>query len=210
MTFPKHSLRTFWQKKVAGLGQVRSPKAVCWPHLRKVCNHARARLFDWSISSLQVLVRILVCAFCISQNFYISDLRLCQTRDLFTLQTYGKILKCLLLRVNESKPPNSFSIIGTGKGHLRSCNVINCFFLINRDIMILKTCKWYQTARLVKARRLVCSMTIPHNLVGEWPDLDLGSNFKLTCEYQRILISHRLDESNQKCIYFMSLCFLFQ
>ncbi|KAF0314695.1 hypothetical protein FJT64_001509 [Amphibalanus amphitrite] len=28
-------------------------------------------------------------------------------------------------------------------------------------MMVLKTCKWYQTARLVKARRLVCSMTIP-------------------------------------------------
>ena len=40
--------------------------------------------------------------------------------------------------------------------------------------MVLKTSKWYQTARLAKARRLVCSMTIPHNLVGEWPDLDLG------------------------------------
>ena len=29
----------------------------------------------------------------------------------FTLQACGKILKCLLLRVNESKPPNSFSIM---------------------------------------------------------------------------------------------------
>ena len=60
----------------------------------------------------------------------------------FTLQAYGKILKRLLLRVNESKPPNSFSIMedyligddpgaaidrGTGKGHLRSCDVINRF-----------------------------------------------------------------------------------
>ena len=29
----------------------------------------------------------------------------------FTLQAYGKILKRLLLRVNESKPPSSFSIM---------------------------------------------------------------------------------------------------
>ena len=27
----------------------------------------------------------------------------------FALQAYGKILKCLLLRVNESKPPKYFS-----------------------------------------------------------------------------------------------------
>ena len=31
---------------------------------------------------------------------------------------------------------------------------------------VLKTSKWYQAARLVKARRLVCSMTILH-LIGE-------------------------------------------
>ena len=29
----------------------------------------------------------------------------------FTLQAYGKILKCLLFRVSESKPPTSFSIM---------------------------------------------------------------------------------------------------
>ena len=29
----------------------------------------------------------------------------------FTLQAYGKLLKYLLLRVNESKPPNYFSIM---------------------------------------------------------------------------------------------------
>ena len=28
-----------------------------------------------------------------------------------TLKAYEKILKCVLLRVNESKPPNSFSIM---------------------------------------------------------------------------------------------------
>ena len=75
--------------------------------------------------------------------------------------------------------------------------------------MVLKTCKWYQTARLVKTRRLVCSMTIPHNLIGEWPDLDLWSKFKLTCECHRILISHRLDESN-KNVVIVCLCFLVQ
>ena len=30
---------------------------------------------------------------------------------IFTSQAYGKILKCALLRVNESKPPNSFRIM---------------------------------------------------------------------------------------------------
>ena len=57
---------------------------------------------------------------------------------------------------------------GTGKGHLRSCNVINRFFVNKahdgaKDFL---SCKWYQTSRLVKARRLVCSMAIPHNLIG--------------------------------------------
>ena len=89
-------------------GQVRSPEAVSSPHLRKACNRARARVFDWSISSLQVLVRVPVCAMCISQNCYIYDLRSGQLVT-FILQAYGKILKCLLFCVNESKPPNSFS-----------------------------------------------------------------------------------------------------
>ena len=60
---------------------------------------------------------------------------------IFTLQAYGKILKYALLRVKESKPPNSFRIMtdylidvmiqvsiidrDTGKGHLRSCEVIS-------------------------------------------------------------------------------------
>ena len=82
----------------------------------------------------------------------------------FTLQAYGKILQCILLRVNESNPPNCFRSMtyylicndpggiswqGTGKSHLRSCEVINSFWPINHDMMVLKTCKWYQTARLV-------------------------------------------------------------
>ena len=96
----------------------------------------------------------------------------------------------------------------TGKGYLRSYDIISCFF-INHDTMVLNTCKGYQTPHLVKARRLVCSMTIPH-LIGEWPGLDLGSNFTLTCGCHRIPISHRLDESSKKCINFMPLCFLVQ
>ena len=39
-TFIAHILT----KKNTGSGQVRSPETVCWPHLRKVCNHARARV----------------------------------------------------------------------------------------------------------------------------------------------------------------------
>ena len=62
----------------------------------------------------------------------------------FTLQAYGKILECLLLCVNESKPPNSFSImedlIGDNpgaaywQGHRErssevACDVMNRFFV---------------------------------------------------------------------------------
>ena len=114
VTSPKHSLCTFWQKKNAGSGQVRSPEAVCWLHLRKVCNHGRARVFDWSISSLQVLVRVPLCAICryISEFLYLwPEVRPDSWVVTFTLQAYGKILKCLLFRVNESKPPNPFSIM---------------------------------------------------------------------------------------------------
>ena len=38
-------------------GQVRSPEAIYWPHLRKVCDHARARVFRGSICSLQIFIR---------------------------------------------------------------------------------------------------------------------------------------------------------
>ena len=64
-----------------------------------------------------------------------------QVRDVtFTLQAYGKIMKCALIRVNEPKLSNSFKILsgylicndprgiywqGTGKGHLRSCEIMN-------------------------------------------------------------------------------------
>ena len=64
-------------------------------------------------------------------------------------------------------------------------------------MMVLKTCKWHQTARLVKAHCLVCSITIAHNLIGELPGLDFGSKFNLTCECHRILISQQLDESSK-------------
>lgn len=70
--------------------QVRSPEAVWWPYLRKVCNHARARVFDRSISSLQDLVRVPVCAICISRNFDIGDLRSGQFRDLPIISQWGK------------------------------------------------------------------------------------------------------------------------
>ena len=70
------------------------------------------------------------------------------------------------LRVNESKPSNSFSIMtdypvitkvpfidrGTGKGQLRSCEVIKSFQPINHDMMVLKTYKWYATVHVVMPR----------------------------------------------------------
>ena len=128
-------------RKNDGSGQVRSRERACWPYLRKVYNHVRARVFHGAISSLQVFLTISVCVICLPQNLYICDLMSGESRDL-TLQAYGKILKCVLLRVNESKPPNSFTIMpnylisndlmaftdrGTGKSHLRSCEIINGF-----------------------------------------------------------------------------------
>ena len=56
VTFPKHSLRIFWQK-IAGSGQVRSPQAVCWHHFRKVCSHPRARVFGFFVNSLKTAAR---------------------------------------------------------------------------------------------------------------------------------------------------------
>ena len=79
LTLIAHILTT----KNTGSGQVSSPEAVCWPHLRKVCNHARARVFHRSISSLQVFIRVPPCTKCISHSLYICDLKSGQTRDLY-------------------------------------------------------------------------------------------------------------------------------
>ena len=54
----------------------------------------------------------------------------------------------------------SFTDRGTGKGDLRPCEVIHSLLPINQYMVVLKTCKWRQTVRLVKTRRLICSMTI--------------------------------------------------
>ena len=81
----------YFDKKVAGSGQIRSPEAVCWPHLRKACNHARASVFNWSISCLQLLVRVPVCAICLSHNCRICDLRSDQIRDLYIASLWENI-----------------------------------------------------------------------------------------------------------------------
>ena len=123
---------------------------------------------------------------------------------ILTLRAYGKILKCAQLRVNGSKPPNSFSImtdylicddpgVTYWQGHRERSSdvmeVISSLLPINHDTMVLKTCKRYQTARLVKTRRLKCSMTIipaPH-WVMTWPrpevkfKLSYGSHNVHTC-----------------------------
>ena len=93
---------------------------------------------------------------------------------IFSLQTYGKILQCTLLPVNESKHQIiselwqiiwsamtyvPFTDRATGKGHLRSCEVINSCWSINRDVIAPKTCKWYQSVCLVMLRWLVSSRT---------------------------------------------------
>ena len=198
---------------MTGSGQVRSPEAVCWPHLRKVCNHARARVSHRSIFSLQVFIRVPPCTICISVTWG-------QVRFMiFTLQAYGKILKCAKLRVNESKPPNSFRImtdylicddpgVTYWQGHRERSSevmeVIRSWLPINHDTMVLKTCKWYQTVRLVKTRRLLCSMAITTN-IRSWPDIDLRSSFKLTYESHHVHISNCLDEINTMvpiwCLY---------
>ena len=67
-------------------GQVRSPVAVCLPHLRKFAI-PRARVFHGSISFLQVFIKTPLCPICISHNLYICDLRSGQIR-VFTLQAY--------------------------------------------------------------------------------------------------------------------------
>ena len=90
LTFPKRLLRNMSENFELIWPQVRSPEAVWWPYLRKVCNHARARVFDRSISSLQALVRVPVCAICISRNFDIGDLRSGQFRDLPIISQWGK------------------------------------------------------------------------------------------------------------------------
>ena len=52
-----------------------------------------------------------------------------------------------------------FTDRATGKGHLRSCEVINSCWSINRDVIAPKTCKWYQSVCLVMLRWLVSSRT---------------------------------------------------
>ena len=132
---------------------------------------------------------------------------------IFTLQAYGKILKCALLRVNESKPPNSFRIMtdylfcddpgvtywqGHRKGHLRSCDVISSLLPINHDMMVLNTSKRYQTSRLVKTRRLTCSMTItPASYwVMTWPRPEV--KFKLTYWSPKTYESPKKVESSRR------------
>ena len=200
MTFSKHSLLTFWGKRP---GQVRSPEAICWPHLRKVCNPAKAIVLHGSISSLQVFIRVLPCTVCISHNLYICDLRSWQMHALYitspweniwmrpalskwvkttqffqdyqVMDYYPVLLSRIILSVMIQV---SFTDRDTGKGHLRSCEVISSSLPINHDIMMLKTFKLYQTARLVKTRRLTCNMTInfaPY-WVMTWPRPDIKFN----------------------------------
>ena len=51
-----------------------------------------------------------MCNLYISFNFYICDLRLDQSCD-FYITNLWEIMKCVLLRVNKSKPPKSFRIM---------------------------------------------------------------------------------------------------
>ena len=70
--------------------------------------------FHGTISSLQVFITVPLCVIFKSQNLFICDLRsgqIRESRDLYITSLYGKIMKRVLLRVNDSKPPNSFRIM---------------------------------------------------------------------------------------------------
>ena len=58
---------------------------------QKGCNHARARVFHGSISSLQVFIRVPPYTICLSQNSYICDLRSGQIRDLYITRLWENI-----------------------------------------------------------------------------------------------------------------------
>ena len=61
------------------------------------------------LSSLQVFITAPVYVICVSQKFNICDLRAGQSRYLYIdILAYGKIMKCVLLQGNESKPLHSY------------------------------------------------------------------------------------------------------
>ena len=67
---------------------------------------------SWNDFSLQVFITVPVCVNYVSHNLYICDLKSVQSRDLlhYKPMEYGK-MKCVLLQVNESKPPSSLRIM---------------------------------------------------------------------------------------------------
>ena len=67
--------------------------------------------FFGAISFIQIFITVPLCVICLSQNLYICYLRSGQSRDLYITSLWKKIMKCALLRVNESKPPNSLRIM---------------------------------------------------------------------------------------------------
>ena len=106
----------------------------------------------------------------------------------FTLQAYGKILKCLLLRVSESKPPNSFSIMedyvngndagaAYWQGHREKSSEVTwrhkSYLLINHDMMVLKT--WSGIDLLAWSRRIVWYAAWPYPTTSLVNDLTLTS-----------------------------------
>ena len=89
-----------------------------------------------------------------------------------------------------------FTVRGTGRDYLRSCEVINSFWPINHEMIVLKTCKWHQTDCLVMTRQLVPSMTF------------LGQLFKLTylghyipCYFVMISGDLNIDLTRKSCLH---------
>ena len=93
-------------------GQVRSGHQwrIVDPISEKFAVPPELEFFYGSIYFLQVFIKGPLCAFCISHNLYICDLRSCQIRDLYVTSAYENIEMRPALSKRE-KTPNYFRII---------------------------------------------------------------------------------------------------
>ena len=88
-------------KKNTGSGQVRSPERICWPHLRKVYNHVRARVFfsRSGVLSAGIHNSTNMCSFYISEFVYLwPEVRSEQSSDLYITSLWEN---------NEMRPASS-------------------------------------------------------------------------------------------------------
>ena len=97
-------------RKIAGSGKVKSPEPVCWPHLRKVCNHVRASFSRSDFLSSRIHYSTSMCKLYISEFVYLWPEVRSESWPLYYKPT-GEKMKCVLFRAKESKPPSSFRIM---------------------------------------------------------------------------------------------------